>query len=308
MQSAGEMAVGSPRLRLRADERDVLHGAFKYVLHQLTGQCEMQRALGSERWHSHRMTRAVSKSLLLSKVLSNVRHIVFVEAQDEFDVQCLATMIVDGKNLERSPPTGGGGAGLDDPLPRLSLCLGQIRSSSAQLQVLDRLRTRPVDSSDGATSAKLERLWKALRPSEPRTQAAQWQDIGFQGKDPATDFRGMGSLALEAMLRFVEGSADAARMMEGTYDELPFAITMINVVALTFRLFETRHLDSTLYAPTTASGTALDAVEVFTQQFGIFLRRFFSQHWRMSVERNIMSFNVVLKQCETKLRRQLAAA
>ena len=28
----------------------------------------------------------------------------------------------------------------------------------------------------------------------------QWQDIGFQGNNPATDFRGMGLLGLQALL------------------------------------------------------------------------------------------------------------
>ena len=28
----------------------------------------------------------------------------------------------------------------------------------------------------------------------------QWQDIGFQGNNPATDFRGMGLLGLKSLL------------------------------------------------------------------------------------------------------------
>ena len=36
-------------------------------------------------------------------------------------------------------------------------------------------------------------------PLESRV-SKQWTDIGFQGSDPATDFRGMGILSLACML------------------------------------------------------------------------------------------------------------
>ena len=45
----------------------------------------------------------------------------------------------------------------------------------------------------------LDVLWEALRPGVRRTGGAltdEWGEIGFQGKDPCTDFRGMGRLAL----------------------------------------------------------------------------------------------------------------
>ncbi len=39
-------------------------------------------------------------------------------------------------------------------------------------------------------------LWTALMPGEQLEARVtkQWGDIGFQGKDPATDFRGMGTM------------------------------------------------------------------------------------------------------------------
>ena len=39
-------------------------------------------------------------------------------------------------------------------------------------------------------------LWNTLTPDEPLEQryTRQWGDIGFQGTDPASDFRGMGLL------------------------------------------------------------------------------------------------------------------
>lgn len=45
-------------------------------------------------------------------------------------------------------------------------------------------------------------LWKELRPDTPLTAriSKQWCEIGFQGNDPKTDFRGMGLLGLLNLL------------------------------------------------------------------------------------------------------------
>lgn len=41
-------------------------------------------------------------------------------------------------------------------------------------------------------------LWKFLKPDTPLASriSKQWCEIGFQGDDPKTDFRGMGLLGL----------------------------------------------------------------------------------------------------------------
>jgi len=43
------------------------------------------------------------------------------------------------------------------------------------------------------------RLWKNLLPNRKlkERKTMDWVEIGFQGKDPATDFRGAGILGLE---------------------------------------------------------------------------------------------------------------
>lgn len=50
------------------------------------------------------------------------------------------------------------------------------------------------------------RLWTATYPDtklESRV-SEQWKLLGFQGTDPATDFRGMGLLGLEQLVYFSE--------------------------------------------------------------------------------------------------------
>jgi len=50
------------------------------------------------------------------------------------------------------------------------------------------------DTTNVSHERKLLELWEALMPNEKLETriGEQWGKIGFQGKDPATDFRGMG--------------------------------------------------------------------------------------------------------------------
>ena len=45
-------------------------------------------------------------------------------------------------------------------------------------------------------------LWEGMMPGTQLKEriSKQWQDLGFQGNNPATDFRGMGILGLKCML------------------------------------------------------------------------------------------------------------
>ena len=39
----------------------------------------------------------------------------------------------------------------------------------------------------------------------------EWQEVGFQGNNPATDFRGMGMLGLQCLVYFSEQHQNKAR-------------------------------------------------------------------------------------------------
>ena len=44
---------------------------------------------------------------------------------------------------------------------------------------------------------KLTDIWESLKGKGDQLNAhIRWSEIGFQGKDPSTDFRGMGMLAV----------------------------------------------------------------------------------------------------------------
>ncbi len=59
----------------------------------------------------------------------------------------------------------------------------------------------------------LNSLWQALNPESekaPSLPADEWKELGFQGNDPSTDFRGMGMLGLDQLLAFATAAPKSA--------------------------------------------------------------------------------------------------
>nr|GFA52841.1 hypothetical protein [Tanacetum cinerariifolium] len=72
---------------------------------------------------------------------------------------------------------------------------------------LQRLQNRleiAYDSSIPRHQEALRALWKASFPEEELHDliSEQWKEMGWQGKDPSTDFRGGGFISLENLLYF----------------------------------------------------------------------------------------------------------
>ena len=80
--------------------------------------------------------------------------------------------------------------------------------------------------------AALEKLWEACFPHEtPDTGPNErWKDAGFQGEDPANDFRGGGIFALLNLLYMAEHYNDTFRRLMTKADgqrsewEYPFSV------------------------------------------------------------------------------------
>lgn len=100
----------------------------------------------------------------------------------------------------------------------------------------ERIRSSPYDASNLVHEQQLMELWRRAFPDEPLEQRVtkQWGKLGFQGKDPATDFRGAGIYSLTNLLHLSEryqrffGSLVAS--------SFPFAITSINLTNVLFEL------------------------------------------------------------------------
>ena len=89
-----------------------------------------------------------------------------------------------------------------------------------------------------------------------RLQALQrlrsWADLGFQGKDPCTDFRGSGQLGLESLYAMQQSIPDTVlRMLQESRDDqtaYPFACAVINVVHRCFAALRHAHLDAAMHS------------------------------------------------------------
>lgn len=137
---------------------------------------------------------------------------------------------------------------------------------------------------------KLMELWNLLRPNIQlqSRRSKQWIQIGFQGDDPTTDFRGMGILGLDDLVYFCKYYKDLAletlAISNHTTAWFPFAITGINITAFTLQLVRLRHLQFHFYK----FGSTKDIYH----EFYCYLFYNFGQYWNNSNNiLTIMDFN-----------------
>lgn len=97
----------------------------------------------------------------------------------------------------------------------MRICFLQIYGYKDLVQEIESLRTISYDSQNLEHEKKLLQLWEALNPSYPLTAriSKQWSEIGFQGEDPMTDFRGMGILGLDNLIYFATNHTKVARLI-----------------------------------------------------------------------------------------------
>eukprot|EP01065_Artemidia_motanka_P008279 TRINITY_DN14138_c0_g1_i1.p1 TRINITY_DN14138_c0_g1~~TRINITY_DN14138_c0_g1_i1.p1 ORF type:complete len:254 (+),score=88.73 TRINITY_DN14138_c0_g1_i1:99-860(+) len=143
------------------------------------------------------------------------------------------------------------------------------------------VRSVSFSSDNPSHEALLMRLWDAMRPGVklPARRCDEWDQIGFQGKDPATDFRGGGILGLLHLVFFAENYPQQARQVvddAGFTDERAasmrwylFAVTGINITLKIFNFAGegklNKHLAHCAAAPAvTPEQAAGDAARLLT--------------------------------------------
>ncbi|XP_020263107.1 ELMO domain-containing protein A-like isoform X2 [Asparagus officinalis] len=189
----------------------------------------------------------------------------------------------------------------------LSCVCAQRRESDARLsfdltpsqeECLQRLQERidvTYDSNKIEHQEALRALWRAAFPEvELRGLISeQWKEMGWQGKDPSTDFRGGGFISLENLLFFAKTYPktfqDLLRKLEGNRSdwEYPFAVavkprTMMGAVFLKL-LSENERAFDVLYCIT----------------FKLM------DHLWLEMRASYMEFNSVMKAARRQLEREL---
>lgn len=80
-----------------------------------------------------------------------------------------------------------------DFAPALGTCIETIWSYRRLCATIEEIRRTAYDSDNDDHERKLLKLWNLLMPTQPLETriSKQWQDIGFQGDNPMSDFRGI---------------------------------------------------------------------------------------------------------------------
>ena len=282
---------------------------IKWFLHQTTHMCELQRICYGKASGAPRALE-VEKSLRQSKnpdIKMLVVHLDEVAAQRGMNNKTERGILEDAirtvlltKNIN---PTAH-----PDFATTFGKCVELIWGYHQLVVECEEIRKNPYDSENPEHELTLLKLWNSLKPQEPLKSRVtkQWQDIGFQGDDPKTDFRGMGILGLENLVYFSQEYPTAAshvlsHSMHPRYG-YAFAIVGINLTSMALRLVK----DGTAKTQIYNSSKTLPTIRAF-HQFYSYLFFEFDGFWIESKPRNMMEFSSIQSEFERSVRLALAS-
>ncbi|ORZ18922.1 ELMO/CED-12 family-domain-containing protein [Absidia repens] len=132
-------------------------------------------------------------------------------------------------------------------------CLTRIAATYQLTRDINERAHTKFDSTNQVHEKKLLKLWTCLMPGtelEARL-TRQWGDIGFQGNDPASDFRGMGMQGLDDLVYYAKTYPDASQRTfissQHPISWYPFAIVGINISQFAIQILRTKQLQHYLF-------------------------------------------------------------
>ncbi|XP_031520113.1 ELMO domain-containing protein 2 isoform X2 [Papio anubis] len=289
---------------------------MKWLLRQMTGKCELQRIfdtyVGAQRTHRIENSLTYSKN----KVLQKATRVV----QSEVD-KCVDDIMKE-KNINPEKDASFKIC--------MKMCLLQITGYKQLYLDVESVRKRPYDSDNLQHEELLMKLWNLLMPTKKLNAriSKQWAEIGFQGDDPKTDFRGMGILGLINLvimypptafihLLFLSGLPDSilaniTRYFSENYTSeahqilsrsnhpklgYSYAIVGINLTEMAYSLLKSEALKFHLYnfVP------GIPTMEHF-HQFYCYLVYEFDKFWFEEEPESIMYFNLYREKFHEKIK------
>ncbi|CAI0548384.1 unnamed protein product [Linum tenue] len=206
----------------------------------------------------------------------------------------------------------------------------------AQEDCLQQLQSRidvPYDSSVPEHQEALRALWNAAFPEDELCGliSEQWKEMGWQGKDPSTDFRGGGFISLENLVYFArnfpQSFQDLLQKREGDRSvwEYPFAVAGVNITFMLIQMLDLEaefvsKIELHFHSQTTEFGrsnipevphcpikllitaeneSAFDLLYCMTFKL-------MDQQW-LTMRASYMDFNAVMKSTRRQLERELLA-
>lgn len=187
--------------------------------------------------------------------------------------------------------------------------------SPIQEERLQKLKDRlgvPYDETRPEHQEALQVLWDVSFPNVKLNGmiSEQWKDMGWQGTNPSTDFRGCGFLSLENLLYFAQVyPATFNRLLlkqagERSEWEYPFAAAGINVSFMLIQMLDL-HSEKPRCLPGFNFLTLLgDDEDAFDILYCIAFTMMDAQ-W-LAMHASYMDFNEVLQVTRTQLERELS--
>ena len=281
-----------------------LHPLQKWFLRKTTRLCELQRICYGETAGAPR-TIAVENSLTASR--SKEVGVVLAKLKAAGGLTDAEVKQLKDKSVNIVLKVKGIKPDLHKQfVMSLSACFKQMIGYHQLINKVEQLRSEAFDETKTEHETQLLELWRLLQPDRDLDArvSKRWQEIGFQGSDPKTDFRGMGLLGLSNLLYFAREYGVAAQQIL-SHSHHPkfgysFAIVGINLTHLAYRLLTDGTLRSHLY-----NKNQLPDIDPFHQFYSyIFIE--FDKFWLECEPRDIMEFNRIRDIFESNLRSQLA--
>lgn len=223
-----------------------LRPLIKWFLRRTTHLCELQRVVyatspGAERTLGVEKSFKQSRSPVLKKISTKMNGLAIegkFAADNCHEVTSLVEFACEAVCLEKRIKTTIHHRFLNG----LRVSLLQMFGYRQLITEVEQLRMVAFDSSIGEHEVLLNKLWTELMPNRviSARRSKEWEEIGFQGEDPATDFRGMGLLGLQQLVFFATRFPDSARLVlshsHHPVHGYPFACTGINLTHLAWTL------------------------------------------------------------------------
>ncbi|XP_020107620.1 ELMO domain-containing protein A isoform X2 [Ananas comosus] len=131
------------------------------------------------------------------------------------------------------------------------ICMNLTPLQEERLQRLKHRMRVYFDASRQDHQGALRALWHATYPDQELhgLVSDQWKEMGWQGRDPSTDFRGAGFISLENLLFFAKTfSTSFQRLLKkqggqrATW-EYPFAVAGVNITFMIMQMLDLQSKD-----------------------------------------------------------------
>ncbi|MBA0687047.1 hypothetical protein Goari_014610 [Gossypium aridum] len=187
-----------------------------------------------------------------------------------------------------------------------------LHIKEARLRSLQQRLGIPHDGSRLEHQEALKQLWKLAYPDREllSLKSELWKDMGWQGPDPSTDFRGGGFISLENLIFFAKKYPQSFQRLLHKQDgnrsewEYPFAVAGINI---SFMLVQMLDLQSG--KPSSRAGRRfLELLAEDEMAFDdLYCVTFQMMDAQWLVKRaSYMEFNEILKSTRTRLEHELS--